>query len=540
MAISNDSLRRARENSISCGSERRDCSQGDRDPVWCLGSDSTAPRGHAKRVRSGAPTLSTPLGFPLSMLEQLRRNLVLLYAGETVVKFLGLAMFGFLGRVLLEARLGDLEFALGILFLLNLVIDAGLGHYGAREAAKKPAETNRLLGQIALVRGALVLVALLLLVGLAYGLDRDSLARSLILLQGLVLLPTPFVLTWVFQARDEMHVAALANVIRQLLLVVGVFAFVRTQADAWMVPVWDAIGLGAAVAFQVVLFVRAGGIINPFRFVAGVGKVLVESAPLAGSSIVWAVRLYAPLLALGVFSTSEEVGLFASGHRLVISVHTFVWLYYFNLLPSLSRLGTEPGLERFQELFTTSMRLVAWVALAGATVGTLLAADMIPLVYGEAFVEGSAPFAVMVWVLAAGFVSGHHRFSLIALSRQTEEFWASLAGAAVALGGCVFLGLSGDLTKIASAWIFVAAEFTTLLAATGLLARTVPELRVLVGLTRPIGFTVLGVLLLFVWSPASSVLAAAALVGLYGAGIIAFERDDLRRLLAIRRATQSS
>jgi O-antigen/teichoic acid export membrane protein len=69
------------------------------------------------------------------MLAQLRRNLVLLYGAEMLGKVLGLVVFGYLGRTLLAARYGDLEFALGILFLLNLVIDAGLGHYGAREAA---------------------------------------------------------------------------------------------------------------------------------------------------------------------------------------------------------------------------------------------------------------------------------------------------------------------------------------------------------------------------------------------------------------------
>lgn len=474
------------------------------------------------------------------MLSQLRRNLTLLYGAEMVGKVLGLVVFGYLGRVLLEVRFGDLEFSLGILFLLNLVIDAGLGHYGAREAAKRPEDTNRLLGQVALVRGALVLVALAVLVGIAFVLDRDPLARSLIILQGLVLLPTPFVLTWVFQARDEMHVVAIASVIRQVLLAIGVFVFVREQAQAWLVPVWDAVGLATAVGFQVVLFVRAGGVINPFRFITGVGKVVVESAPLAGSSVVWAVRLFAPLLALGIYGSSAEVGLFASGHRLVISVHTFVWLYYFNLLPSLSRLGTEPGLERFQELFSTSMRLVAWVAFCGASIGSVLAPFLIPLVYGDAFVTGSTPFAIMVWVLAAAFISGNHRFSLIALSRQTEEFWASVAGAVVSVGGCVALGLGGRLTPLASAVIFVVAESTTLLAATILLARAVPGMRVVVGLARPMAFTLAGVLMLMVWSPRSAVLAAAVLMALYGLGILTFERKDVVKLLAIRRSVQET
>ena len=469
------------------------------------------------------------------MLAQLRRNLALLYAAEMAGKILGLVVFGYLARVLLAARYGDLEFALGILFLLNLVIDAGLGHYGAREAAKRPEDTDRLVAQVAMVRGGLVVVALVLLGGIAVSLSsRDPLARMLIVLQGLVLLPAPFVLTWFFQARDEMHVVSLAAVIRQVVLAAGVLVLVREPSDVWMVPTWDALGLAAAVGLQVALYARAGGAFDPLRFRSGLGRVIVDSAPLAGSSVVWAVRLFAPLLALGVFSTSTDVGVFGAGHRLVIAVHTFVWLYFFNLLPSMSRLGTEPGLARFQALFTTSMRLVAWLAICGATLGTVLAPALIPLVYGEGLSSAAGPFSIMVWVVAAAFVSGHHRFGLIALSLQKEEFWASVAGAAVSVLGCVVL--QDVLTPWSAAWVFVAAEGTTLLAASWLLHRRVPNLTVLEGLGRPLAFTAVAVLGLWMWAPDSPLLAATAIAALYVGAILMLERDGLRHLIAAKSA----
>ena len=468
------------------------------------------------------------------MLEQLRRNLALLYGAELLGKVLGLIVFGYLGRTLLQARMGDLEFALGILFLLNLVIDAGLGHYGARELAKRPDDTEALVGQVTLVRGGLVLVSLVLLLAIAALLpgNRDPLAATLVILQGLVLLPAPFVLTWVFQARDEMHVVAAAAVIRQVILAVGVWLFVDAPRDAWQVPVWDAIGLGAAVLLQVALFVKASGLVNPFRQISGIKTVIVESAPLAGSSVVWAVRLFAPLLVLWVLGTSAEAGVFGVGHRLVISAHTFVWLYFFNLLPSLSRLGMEEGLARFQELMSTSMRLVGWVAIGGATIGSLLSPLIIGLVYGPAFAEATTPFAVMVWVLAAAFVSGHHRFGLIALSLQREEFWASVAGALVSLGGCLALG--SNLTPVSAAATFVAAETTTLVVATFFLKRSVPHLRVLDGILRPLLVTLLGAMLVRSWPP-SSVVAAGVLMGaVYLCAIVTLERDGVRRLVTMR------
>jgi O-antigen/teichoic acid export membrane protein len=340
------------------------------------------------------------------------------------------------------------------------------------------------------------------------------------------------VLTWVFQARDQMHVVSVAAVIRQVPLAAGVLLLVHEPSDVWMVPVWDGIGLGVAVALQVGLFLRGGGSVNPLRFLSGLKRILAETAPIAGSSVVWAIRLFAPLLALGFFTTSENVGVFGAGHRLVISGHTFVWLYFFNLLPSLSRLGTEPGLRRFQDLFHTSMRLVGWIAICGASIGAVLSGGLIPLVYGDGLAAATGPFAVMVWGLAAAFVSGHHRFSLVALSLQRDEFWASLVGSAVSVVACLAMG--SRLTPVTAAWVFVAAELTTLLVATAYLRRSVPELPVLAGLLSPIAFTAVGVGLLNLWAPDSTLVAAAFLTVLYCGGIYAFERDGFKRLIALR------
>jgi O-antigen/teichoic acid export membrane protein len=472
------------------------------------------------------------------VLAQLRRNLALLYAAELAGKVLGLVVFGYLGRVLLPQRYGDLEFALGILFLLNLVIDAGLGHYGAREAAKRPERTDRLVGQIAIVRGGLILLSFALLAGIALALPRDEIARTVIVLQGVVLLPAPFILTWVFQARDEMHVVAAAALIRQVLLAVGVLLFVRGPAQVWQVPVWDGVGLGVAVTLQVVLFRRSGGHINPLRFLTGLKTVVVESAPLAGSTVVWAVRLFAPLLALGVFTTSADVALFGAGHRLVIAAHTFVWLYFFNILPSLSRLGTEEGLLRFRDFFATSLRLVGWVALCGAALGTVLAPVLIPAIYGENFSVAAEPFAVMVWMLTAAFVSGHHRFSLIALSLQRDEFWASAAGAAVSVLACLWLG--GALTPQSAAWVFVVAEATTLAFAAGFLARSVRGLPFVSVLARPVALTAAAMAVIHLWLSDAPLVAAAGLAASYAVAVGALERDGVRRLLAVRRLAEPS
>ncbi|MGH8551425.1 MAG: oligosaccharide flippase family protein, partial [Methylococcales bacterium] len=300
--------------------------------------------------------------------------MIILYSGEVISKILGIVVFGYLGRTLLEARYGDLEFSLAWLFLFNLVIDAGLAPYGAREAAKEPQRTAQLVGQIALVRAGLVIISVILLVAISQTVQMEAIARTLVLCQGLVLLPAPLIINWVFQSRDQMQVVAACSLLRQIIFSVGVIAFVQGPSDVLLVPLADAIGLSIAVLIQIFLYIKGGETrVSSKHLFFGARRVVAESLPLTGSSVVWARRLFFPLLALGLFGTSAETGIFGAGHRLVIAAHQFVWLYFFNLLPSLSRLAVSESLDGFHQLIGNSMRFVGWVAIFGAGLGTVLA-----------------------------------------------------------------------------------------------------------------------------------------------------------------------
>ncbi|HEX7477001.1 MAG TPA: oligosaccharide flippase family protein [Polyangiales bacterium] len=420
---------------------------------------------------------------------RLKLNLVVLYGAEAVSKVLGLAVFGYLGRTLARGRYGDLEFAIGVLSLLNLVQDAGLPSYAARENARDPSLARGLAGQVFVIRAGILGLSLVVLSVTAWLSRGDPTARTLLLLYGLVLMPTPFDLGWSFQARDDMRVVAISSVLRQIVLAGGTFALVHGPQDVTRVPILDATGLSLAVLLQQIIFRRREGGIEISKHLAGVGRVLRECLPIAGSAVVWALRLYSPLLALGVFTTSEQTGVFAASHRLVVSLHTFVWLYFFNLLPSISRVAVIEERAAYRRLITASFTLVSWVVLLGASLGTVLAPALIPLVYGPGLAAASGPFAVMVWMLAAAFLSGHHRFSLIAWKHQTHEFWAAAIGALVSLAGSAILGHA--LTPASAALVFVCAEVTTLICAHLMLANTVEALPLLALLGAPLLCTAL-------------------------------------------------
>lgn len=389
-------------------------------------------------------------------------GLLFLYAGEIGGKLIALLVFGRLWRVLGESRYGDLEYALGLLFVANLVLDAGLAPYGAREAARRPEETAPLAGRILRLR-LLLLVVVLFGLGLAHLLSPGDLgARLLILGYSLVLLPAPFLLNWAFEARGEMAVVAGSSLLRQLLFAGGVFALVATPEQILRVPMLDAGAYAIAVLLQQILLRRRIGPLGLRRDPGQLGRVLRESLPLAISSLVWALRLFAPLLGLYLFVSAAETARFGAAHRLVIALHALVWLYFVNLLPEMSRrVADPPALAR---LLRRSTVLVAALVLVALPLGVLLAPSVVALVYGPGSAGAARPLAILGGLLAVAFLSGHPRYALIALSRPGLELLASAAGCAVSLAGVLWFG--ARLEAPTAAWLLVAAELTTALVAT--------------------------------------------------------------------------
>ena len=75
---------------------------------------------------------------------RLAANFAALSAAEFISKILVALAFAYLARVLGPEIYGHLEFTLAIIFLFSLVVDTGLGTFGAREIAKNTVDVHQL------------------------------------------------------------------------------------------------------------------------------------------------------------------------------------------------------------------------------------------------------------------------------------------------------------------------------------------------------------------------------------------------------------
>ncbi len=383
---------------------------------------------------------------------KLIKNFFYLSGAEVVSKLVTFVAIAYLARVSGPVSYGYVEFASAVMLCASLLVDQGLGPYGAREIAKEPGLTSVLASDIVLVRCGLALLAYLLLLAFALSLDRPPIVSQLLLVYGLSLLVSPFLLQWVFQGHGRMGTVAIMQLIRQTLFAIVVLGFVRTASQVWMAGVAEFVGAGGAASLGFWAYRRLGG---TFRWkLVMLRQLLTQGVPIGLSQTFWMVRMYGATALVGLIAPPQDVAFFGAAMRILIAAHTFVWLYYFNLLPSMTRSWQRRD-GSFGTLVANSLRGVSWAAAAGGLAWVALAPTITVAVYGPDFGAAGAALQWLAGVWGVAALSGHYRFGLIAAGHQTVEMWVSALGAVVALA-LIPLGYANGGAAGAAAGLVVA------------------------------------------------------------------------------------
>lgn len=468
--------------------------------------------------------------YPLRLLT----NFALLCASETASKVVTMLAFAYLARVLGPSQFGAIEFAIAVTAVCAVVAECGLTPYGAREVGKNPSALARLVPRIIVTRLGLACMTLGILAAIVTQLDQPAAVRNLLLLYGLTLLVLPASLAWALQGRDLMGHVAAGSSVRWPVFALGVVLFVKEAEDAWRVPVIETMAIGGMVLYYFAAYRRRlGPSADGWRF-ERIVPMLRASFPIGASELAWVLRMYSPTLLLGTLVGGAAVGWFGGAHRIVLALHTFVWLYFFNVLPSIARAHARPPGE-LDALITTSLRWTAWAVVPLAIVVGTLAEPVVTLLYGGAYHESASLLRVVIWLVPLAAISGHFRYMLIGCGLPGRECLSSVIGALVAIAlGSVLVTAIGPLGP---AWALVGSEAAICGLAYTFAARSLGR-PVVLPIWRPLLTGLLVGTVIYLEPPAPSWAVTVQVLVLFAASGLLLE-PDLRsglRTLAVRRS----
>jgi O-antigen/teichoic acid export membrane protein len=411
-------------------------------------------------------------------------NFALLAGGELVAKLLTFVAFSFLARTVGASQFGLIEFTLAVMVFFTLPAEMGLGSYGAREIARHPRRAGQLLSEIVQLRLCLASCSILGLIAFAVLIQQSPELKLLLLVYGASLASSAFMLQWFFQGHEKMHWVAIASIIKQLTFAGLVLLFLRGGTSIVWIGAFEFLSASAVAIFSCVVVKRLGYPLPNLRFrKRRLLRHLRAGVPIGMTELAWAFIWYFATVLLGFAFDHQSLGWFGASHRMLMALHTFVWLYFFNLLPLISRVVAEPK-SVLLRLMENSIPLAIWVSVLVAFLGSALSNDLLSLVYGEQFRGAGLAFSILIWVLPIAMISGHHRYTLLAYNLQTRLLYCTIASALLAMMlGAVLVRQFGAL---GAAWALVGANSLNFLLAYYSVRRHVVRVPVLQHLAMPL------------------------------------------------------
>jgi O-antigen/teichoic acid export membrane protein len=396
-------------------------------------------------------------------------------AGEGLGRAFTAIAFIHLARILQPAVYGQVELTLAVMMLLTVVVDLGLGPLGAREIARRPGLTGLLVEKIVTLQLVLAVALLSLIFLITTTLLLDSTLTRLLQGYGVTLLAFPFLLNWVFQGWSRMGWVAAPQVLRQVVFALFVLWIIRRPDQVTWIILVELLSVSAAAGLNVLLYLRSG---HPFkidlRHITD-SELLTSSLPIAGSQLIWALRMYLPIIVLGLLAGKVAAGLFGAPHRIVMVLQGLLAVYFTNIFPLMSQVSNT-STTRFTRLIRRSIQVVLWPALLLALITTFSAPILIQWIFGAGYMQPEAitVLIILVWMIPVLAWRGHNRNALIALNRQGEELVSSLVAIILLVG--LFYPLITGFGAIGAAWAMLAAELIGAALTGWRLKRHLPEL----------------------------------------------------------------
>lgn len=359
---------------------------------------------------------------------KLLRDLMSLVTGQLASMFVGVAAFAALARMLTPVDYGAVEFAISLASFGAMVINCGIGTIGVREIAAKPNRAGEIAAQVVTARFglALLVVPAIGLLGIVTGQPPET--AVLIWIVALSLFALPFKQDWILQAHEKMHQAALAQPLRTLVFALGVLLLVTPESSLPLVGWIEAASVIGMCGFYVYAQYRWT---VPFR--GGWPRTapvyfLREGIAVGLSNILWAFMLYMPMVLLVSLGTADGPAWLGAAQRLIISLLTLSFLYFFNLYPVITRTVKDAS-DVWTRVMTASIHVVAWTGIGVATAITLLANWIMTLIFGADFTTAAPVLIALSWVFPLRVLTGHGRWSLIAAGKQKFLLFGEIAGA---------------------------------------------------------------------------------------------------------------
>lgn len=348
---------------------------------------------------------------------RIAKNTLSLFVSGLMAPAIAMVAVIYLARVLGPGDFGAVNFAIALTTYFTIFTDMGLGLYGTRELSRDRENLCEYLGDMLGLRVFLSAVSFSLLLLFVLMLNKPHEIKMLVVVFGLGLFPSAFLLEWAYQGIERMEYIGISRILMKAIFAALVVLFVRKHEQLILVPWFQLVVTITITAIFFFIFVRKFGAPRFRLNVREWGGMLKGALPLGISVVLIQVITNLGTVMLGFMKDDEQVGYFNAAYKIIFPVVMAAASYFDAIFPVLSNY-CQTSLEKLEKIQKYTARIMVSVAVPCAVGGMLTAGPIVRLFYGPAYEPAVAVFRVLACVAAVICINMIYARGLWACNQQ--------------------------------------------------------------------------------------------------------------------------
>lgn len=333
------------------------------------------------------------------------RNVLWLLFSQGGVRLIGFGLGTVLARVLGVGDFGTYMYVMTYVSYFGILSDAGLGRLLIRDVARDRATAQEYLGQITALRLTLAAAAYALMLVVALVIATPSDRTSYVAVAGLSLFTGAVsgVLASMFNAREEMRVAALFGLLSSSAT--AVLVLTALLAGAGLAGIFTAATLATVppLAFLLIMWrrrERGPRLKASWQFWR---KALRQSYAYAILGLVGVIYFRIDALMLTWIDSAEATGIYTAAYRLLDAVTDAPGVIVAALFPMLARMHRGPR-ARLRRAYLSALGTLTLLGLPVMLLLIALARPIITVLYGDDYLESVTVLRILAVAVFLIFV----------------------------------------------------------------------------------------------------------------------------------------
>ncbi|MFH1771957.1 MAG: oligosaccharide flippase family protein [Candidatus Omnitrophota bacterium] len=334
----------------------------------------------------------------MNTIQRIIKNTAALLISSVVVNLLNFTAVVYLARVLNPGNFGKINFAIAVVAYFTLIANLGLPLFGTREIARERQRMKEYMGNIVTLRLCMSLLGLAALFILTIFLNKPFEIKCLLVLYGLILIPSAFLLDWVFQGAERMEYIGISRVTGGVVNLGLLLIIVKSSKQLLFVPGIYVISELLVVVVMALIFTKNFGKLKLTFSISSWKNILRRALPIGLSLFMAQIFYNIDTVMLGFMRKDEEVGYYNAAYKIIMFLILLIGAYHDAVFPLISRY-LKTSLESLSQLLRQTAKIMSILALPLAVGGTILAGHLISLVFGEKYLQGVAAFQILIWAV---------------------------------------------------------------------------------------------------------------------------------------------